>query len=716
MTTAIRFRRAALAAIGMALVMATARSVGAQGVDPRTLPVPALHPIQSVKPERYVMPNGIVVYLLEDHELPRVSCASYFKMGPSLIPNDKVGLGGLTGEVMRSGGTAKHPGDWLDDRLAAIGASVSASVSSDQAGGGFYCLSDDLPEVLGLWAGVLREPGFPEDKIELAKVGMRRSIAGRNDEATGLLFRLARESVYGKDSPYSRKPEYATVEAITRADCLKLHEAVFVPNRMIVAIYGDFKSAEMKKLLTGALGKWPKSATPAPQLGPDPKPQAAHLVFAPKEDVTQSGLVLCEPGSRADDPDYAAMQVFEQALGGGFQSRLFSRIRTQRGLAYSAGCNSGSDFARAGVFYAYTMTRGDSTMTALDLLRHEVAATTAAPFTAEELAAAKQSVQNGFVFNFEDPSQTLFRKAYYEFVGYPTDFLDRYQKTLESVDANTVLAAVQRKIHPDRQVMVVVGKEGDFDRKLETAGLPIERVDIAIPPPPSKHAAKGAASAEALARGKSMLARAVTLAGGSAPWAALRSVTIESDAHVTMQGQSLALTSSQTWGFPDRQITIQKLPMGEMKQGVSKTGAWISMMGQVQDNPKGAEQVKKDYERSLFHLFARPEAFELQALDEPVKIGDAAYHAAAVKSALVQDWVLLFGDDGGLAGMQFMSEGQGGPAQMTLTYSDWRAEGAIRYPHALTMLTDGKPFMDGKVTAVRLDPAVSDETFARPAK
>ncbi len=713
MTPAIRIRFAALALATAALLTGPAH---AQTVDPRTLPVPPLNPIQSVKPERWVMKNGVVVYLLEDHELPRVSATSYFKMGPSLVSDDKVGLAGLTGEVMRSGGTSKHPGDWLDDRLAAIGASVSTSISADQAGGGFYCLTDDLPEVVGLWAEVLRQPEFPDDKIELSKVGLRRAIAERNDEPTAVLFRLARETVYGKGSPYARKPEYATVEAITRADCQKLHDQVFVPERMILAVYGDFKSAEMKKLLTAALGDWAASGTPAPKPGPDPARQPARLVYADKEDVTQSGLVLCEPGSRADDPDYAAMQVFEQALGGGFASRLFSRIRTQRGLAYSAGCNSGTDFARPGVFYAYTLTRSDSTMTALDLLRREVAATTKEPFTPEELTSAKQAVLNGFVFNFEDPSQTLFRKAFYEFVGYPQDFLERYQKALEGVDANAVLAAAQRKIHPDQQVMIVVGKEGDFDRRLETAGVPVERVDIRIPPPPSKQAARGPASPEALAQGKAMLAKAASLVGGSAAWAAVKSVSIEADATITMQGQTIAVSTVQTWGFPDRQLTIQKTPMGEMRQGVSKSGGWSQAMGQVQDNPKGLEQIKRDYERSLFHVFAAAAGFEAQALADPVQVGDASYRAVAVKSDKVPDWTLLFGDDGRLAGMTFTSEGPAGPAPAAFLYTDWKPEGAIQYPRTIVRYADGAVVQTVKVTAVKLDAPVTDETFAKPVK
>jgi zinc protease len=710
-----RFRPVLLAALGLVL-LGPARTGMAQSIDPRQIPIPSLHPIHSVKPERWVMPNGIVVYLLEDHDLPRVSGTCYFKMGPALVPDDKVGLASLTGDVMRSGGSSKHDGDWLDDRLAAIGASVSTSIGADQAGGDFYCLSDDVSEVLGLWSEVLREPAFPDDKIELAKVGIRRAIASRNDEPTALLFRLARESVYGKGHPYARKPEYATVEAIGAGDCRRLHDAVFVPNRMIVAIYGDFKISAMKKLLGADFGSWKKSTSPAPVLGPAAPRPTARLVFAAKEDVTQSGLVLAEPGSRADDPDYAAMQVFEQALGGGFQSRLFGRIRTQRGLAYAAGCNSGADFARPGVFYAYTLTRSDSTMTALELLRHEVGLTTREPFTPEELTAAKQSVQNGFVFHFEEPSQTLFRQAFYEFVGYPTDFLDRYQKGLEDVTADAVLSAARRKIHPDQQVVVVVGKEADFDKKLESAGLPVERVDITIPPPPSKHASAAPASPEMLAKGAAMLSGAVKLAGGSAAWAALKGATVESDATVSVQGQTLPLSLVQTWAFPDRQLTVQKLPMGEMRQGVSKGGAWTSMMGQIQDNPKGVEQLRKDYERSLFHLFAKPDAFQLRPLDQPVQVGDASYAAAAVQSALVPDWTLLFAADGRLAGMRFTTEGQSGPAEMTVSYGDWGAEGAIQYPHTIRILTDGKPFMEGKVTSVRLDPAVSDETFAKPAK
>lgn len=683
--------------------------------DPRKLVTPPIGRIQEVKPERFTLPNGIVVFLLEDHDLPIVSGTAYFRTSPTFVPGDRVGLGSLTGSVMRSGGTAKHSGDYLDDRLAAIGASITTGIGADMATSGFRSLTDNLGEVIGLWAGVLREPAFPDDKIELAKVGLRRQIASRNDEMMGVLTRVAPQAVYGKDSPWARQPEYATVEPIAAADCRALHAKVFVPERMVLAVYGDFKSADMKKLLAVRFGDWKKSGTPAPVLPPTPSKAEPRLVFAPKEDVTQSGIVVAQPSIRVDDPDYAAMQVLEQGLGGGFASRMFSRIRTQRGLAYGTGASAGADFQKPGVFIAYSLTKGESTMVALDLVREEVRRVTEQPFTPEEMDVAKSAVVNAFVFNFEDPSQTLFRAAQYEAMGYPQDFLTTYQKQLATLTAEDVLAAARRKIKPAEQVVVLVGKEKDFDRPLASVGLPVERVDVSIPPPPSK-TGNIAATPEAKAKARAWLEKAATAAGGRAAWAALKAADVTMDATVSMQGQSLALTIQEISQFPDKQLTIQKLPFGEMKSGFDGTAGWQAGMGQLRDDPKAAEGMAKDWERSLWRLFSDA-AVELIALPEKETIDGVAYDAAVVAGAKTQDLTLLFDPQGRLTGMASMDDNpQMGPARMVQLYRDWKPVGAIQYPHGLKVLRGGEPFMDGKVTAIQLDPALAADAFAKPAK
>ncbi len=681
--------------------------------DPKRLVTPALRRVQPVTPERFVLKNGLVVFLLENHDLPIVSGQANVRTTPLWIPNDKVGLGVLTGQVMRSGGSTRHSGDALDDRLAAIGASIGASIGADIASASFHCLSENTAEVVGLLGEILRTPAFPEDKIELARVGLRRAIAGRNDEMLQMLFRIANESAYGKDSPFARKPEYATIEAIRREDCVQLHDQVYDPGRMVLAVYGDFRSADMKQLLTATLGDWKGAGGPAPVLPPPPGPVRARLVFAPKEDVTQSGLVLTHPGFRADDPDYPAMDVYQTALGGGFQSRLVNRIRTERGLAYGTGARAGEDFQRPGVFLAYCLTRSDSTLTALGLVREEVRKSIEAPFTDEELQRAKESVQNLFVFNFEQPSDVLFRAGYFESIGYPQDFLERYQKGLETVTAASVLEAAKRKVHPDQMVAVVVGREKDFDAPLTSAGLPVERVDISIPPPPSKLAV-GAATPEALAQGRAWLQRAAELAGGRAAWAAIRTVSFDEDQQVSMQGQTITLKATTSWALPDRRRVVRQLPMGEMIEGADGKAGWMSMMGQIQEQPAVIDNVRQGWERSLYRLFGHPEDLELQALPEPQTIDGTPYRVAFVKSEAVKEWTLGFAPDGRLARMEYQTKGQAGPAKATVTLSDWHAEGAVQLPHATVVLMDGKPLVDSRLTAVRFNGVLPDSLFSKP--
>ena len=455
--------------------------------DPARVPTPPLRPIASITPTRITLRNGVVVFLLEDHTLPIVRGMAYAKSTPAWITRDKIGLGPIMGEAMRSGGTAKHPGDRLDDRLAAIGASIETSYDGRElANASFHCLTENTAEVLGLWVEIMREPVFPADKIELARVGLRRDIAGRNDEVFDVLFRVTRQAIYGKDNiwAWSREPEYATVDAVTRDDCVALHRKVFDPARLVLAVYGDFRTAELTNMLNARAGDWKGAGEPLPPLPPVPANGTPRLVFAPKEDVTQSAVLLGHIGFRADDPDYPAMSVYETALGGGFQSRLVNRVRTERGLAYATGAVAGDGYVRPGIFIAYSLTKSESTMTALDLVRAEVRRSVTEPFTGEEIRTARNTVENAFVFNFEQPSDILFRAAYYEATGYPQDFLQRYQRALEGVTGETVSQAARRKVHPDRLVTVVVGKEKDFDRPLASAGLPVERVDISIPPPP----------------------------------------------------------------------------------------------------------------------------------------------------------------------------------------------------------------------------------------
>jgi zinc protease len=454
--------------------------------DPHSFTAPPLRPLQVPTPDRTVLPNGTVVFLLEDHRLPVVSGTAYFPSSPSLIADGQVGIEELTGDAMRRGGTATHPGDVLDDRLAALGATISTSLDAELGYAGLRCQSEDVDEVVGLFADLLQHPAFPDRKLALAKLSLHQQVASRNDEILPIADRLARVAVHGEHSPWARIPEHATVDAVDTAACRDLWARVFVPERMVLAFYGDFRTADLKKRLTAAFAGWRPSGTPAPRFPAVADRVHPRLLFAQKDDVTQSVLLVTGPGLRVDAPDAAAMDVVEQALGRGGQSRLDRHIRAQRGLAYSTGAAAGEEYLRPGEFMAWSLTRNDSALTALGLLRQELRGISQAPLDSEEFLAAKQSVENQLVFNFEQRSAVLFRAAYYEVLGYPADFLARYQRSLAAVTRETAFAAARARIQPDEMGVVVVGNAKQFERTLQSVGLPVTKVDIRIPPGP-KH-------------------------------------------------------------------------------------------------------------------------------------------------------------------------------------------------------------------------------------
>ena len=340
--------------------------------DPRVMEVPALNEIDVPEPERYTLDNGMVIYLLEDHEFPVVDAQALIRAGSIFEPADKVGLAQITGSVMRTGGTLEIDGDALDQQLESIGASVEVSFGQTSGHATLSALADDFETGLQVLADVLRKPAFPEEKIELAKKQERTAIASRNDDPFGVMQREVPKLIYGADSPYARHTEYETIAAIEREDLVEFHESFIHPDRIILTVSGDFRSADAKKWIQEAFGDWPRSTSPLP---PEPPVEMSDLeggFLIEKKDMTNSFVVVAQEGIRMDDPDYPALQLYHEVLGGGFASRLFNEIRTKRGLAYAAGSNSGAQLHHPGGQFFFAATQADSTVRTLGYVAGEI--------------------------------------------------------------------------------------------------------------------------------------------------------------------------------------------------------------------------------------------------------------------------------------------------------------------------------------------------------
>ena len=203
----------------------------AQVNDYRDLKYPTLPDFKIPKPEVFTLPNGLQVFLMEDHELPLIQVNARIRTGSNYEPADKVGLASLMGTVQRTGGTSRQTGDEIDDFLAARAASIETGIGGDSGSASMDCLKQDFDDVFKVFNEILRTPAFAQEKLDLAKVSANTGIARRNDNVGGITSREIARLVYGPDSPLARMTEYATIKAITREDLVAWHKANYHPNQ-----------------------------------------------------------------------------------------------------------------------------------------------------------------------------------------------------------------------------------------------------------------------------------------------------------------------------------------------------------------------------------------------------------------------------------------------------------------------------------------------------
>jgi zinc protease len=466
--------------IALSLLAFAPASFG-QAADWKQIQPPPMHAFHPQLPKRIQLANGMVIFLQEDHELPLIKGTAQIRGGSRDEPADKVGLVEIYAQTWRTGGTKAKTGDQLDDYLEAHAAHVEAENGVDSTKLTWDCLKENLDDVFKVFLELLREPEFREDKIALAKTQMNTNISRRNDDPFGIAFRESPKLVYGADSPYARISEYATVARVTREDLVSWHHRFVHPNNIILGISGDFDSRAVEAMLHRAFDSWPKGpAAPKLQLSfHGPKP---GVYFAEKSDVTASLVLMVDLGITRDNPDYYAVQVFNQFFGGSFSSRLFSNIRSKKGLAYAVGGGIQADYDHPGTVGLFLGTKSRTTAAAIDAFNEELDALKTNPSTPEELTKAKNAILNSFVFRFDSKEKVLRERMTYEFYSYPEDFLEKYRAGIEKVTQADVDRVAQKYVHKDKMALLVVGKAADFDRPLSSFGA-VTTIDISIPPP-----------------------------------------------------------------------------------------------------------------------------------------------------------------------------------------------------------------------------------------
>ena len=412
---------------------------------------------------RVVLKNGMVVYIAEDPTLPLVNIELTLRTGSYLVPAGKEGLAGLTGSQIRRGGTKTMTAEQLDEKLDFLAANVGTSIGETSGRASLNTLRDNLDESLKVFVEMLKEPRFQEDRLALAKEQALQEMKKRNDDSEDVEAREWNVLLYGEGHFSNRFTTAASIQSITRADLVDFHRKYMHPANMIAAVSGSFSKAVMIQKLEAAFAGWPGTAASVPPV-PAEIQTAAPGVYRIQKDVNQGRVSIGLPSVRRDDPDAYALEVMNEILGGsGFTSRITKTVRSDEGLAYSAGSGLRFGIYYPGAFRAEFQSKSRSVSYAASLVLQEIKGMREKPVTAEELDTIKRNLIETFPSTFNSKAQTVGIFAADEYTKRDPSYWQTYRDRINAVTAADVQRVAQKYLVPEKLVVLVVGDQKEID-------------------------------------------------------------------------------------------------------------------------------------------------------------------------------------------------------------------------------------------------------------
>lgn len=418
-------------------------------------------------PAQYRVPlkSGPVAYVVPDRTLPLVTVTLLVRCGNYLDPKGEEGLADFTGYLLARGGTARRTAEELDERMAFLAAQLSSGVGDDSGTVSLNLLSKDLPEGLAVLREVLTTPRFQAEKLDLYRQQSLQAMKQRNDDSASIQAREVETLAYGTNFWACRQTTAASLGSLTPDKLRAFHRRWFHPRNFVVAVSGDFEREAMVARLEELLGNWPFEGEAAPPIPGDIR-MAAPGVYLVDKDVNQGRVTVLLPGVGRDDPDFPAVQVMNDILGGGgFTSRLMNRVRSDEGLAYGAysAFPGGVHFPRA--FQAGLETKSRTVAYAASIVLEEMKRIVANPVKEEELVTTRRQFVDSFPGNFNTKTKVATQFANDEFTGRfarEPDFWRKWRGRIEAVTADEIRRVAGKYLHPDRVAIFVVGQKAEI--------------------------------------------------------------------------------------------------------------------------------------------------------------------------------------------------------------------------------------------------------------
>jgi zinc protease len=410
--------------------------------------------------ERVVFKNGLTVLFLEKHGVPIVNFAALVKTGAAGDPLGEEGLASITAQLLRKG-TQKRTAQQFAADSDFTGGSVEADASADFSTVAGEFLNKDLARGLDLFSDALLHPVFPQPEVDKLLAQSLDGVRAAKDEARSVLGTYYNAYLFNGNG-YGRTSDgdEISLTKIHRDAIVKFYESYYAPGNIILAVTGDFQTADMKQKLEEVFGPWPSKPVAAVRIPALPPVKGKKLLLVDKPDATQTYFAIGNVATAAGDPDRVAIRLVNTVFGGRFTSLLNEALRVESGLTY--GAMSAFDPRKApGPFGIYSYTKNESTVQAIDMALQVLQKLHKQGITADELASAKSYIKGQFPPSIETSKQLAQIIALNEFHGLDDREINDLEARLDAVTPAIAQQVIQKHFPTDNLVFTLIGKRSE---------------------------------------------------------------------------------------------------------------------------------------------------------------------------------------------------------------------------------------------------------------
>jgi predicted Zn-dependent peptidase len=430
--------------------------------------------------QKFTLPNGLTVYLMEQHEVPMISVSAILPAG-AIYDREKAGLASLTATSLKHG-TKNFPKNKLDEELDFIGASVNTYASKEAAGLSAEFASKDKETVLRIIQELLMQPTFDAAEFEKEKRRTLVRLEQAKESPRSVIGSYFDKFLYG-DHVYGNMVSgtVSSVSALTPEDVQQFYRSNYIPNGAAIAVAGDFDSKEMKATVTTLFAGWKKGTAQANLASKAiTKPSANRVLLVNKNDAKETTFYIGAPGISRNNPDYVAIDVINTLFGGRFTSMLNDELRVNTGLTYGAGSRF-SPLKNGGSFYITTFTATKNTEAAIDTALSVLKRLHKNGIDEQALTSARNYVKGQFPPDYETSGQLASLLTQMFWYGFNESFINNFQKNVDGLTLDKAKQIIEKYFPQDKLQFIMVGKSADIKKIAEKYG-PVTEVEIAEEP------------------------------------------------------------------------------------------------------------------------------------------------------------------------------------------------------------------------------------------